>query len=376
MKLGIDVLRSAIERLASLYRNNDKVVVSFSAGKDSGVCLELCRIAARQTNSGKVCVIMRDEEIMFPGTYEYAERVANYPDVEFHWIYANQPIINISNRKNPYFWVFDPLVPSDEWVRKPPKIAYKIDKMNINAMVTKDRFKPLHGKSLVSVIGLRVDESPRRRMGLYSSKGFLTAENEHGVKYARPIYDWTVGDVWKFVHDYKLDYNVAYNTLKKYGVTGNKQRIAPPTISLASADHLKYITMAHPAWADRLYNRLLGMKMLVKYGRIAITPSQLLGETYKDTFLRTCVNSDVPWIAERAQEAVRHYQQRHRNHSNEDIHDIVRCARCATASGTYKELSYSCYHGDPFSMAHSFLPYMEPEFFREGAGLWGGKPAF
>jgi hypothetical protein len=40
-------------------------------------------------------------------------------------------------------------------------------------------------------------------------------------------------------------------------------------------------------------------------------------------------------------------------------------------------LSKDLYMGDPFGFAVAELPYVEPEFFRPGAGTWGGgKPSW
>ena len=103
---GKDVFTSALDRLVELYsKPEDEAVVSFSAGKDSMVVLEMAILAATETDRLPVKVLMRDEEIMFPGTYEYAERVAARPEVDFHWIYASQPILNVFNRENPFIWV-------------------------------------------------------------------------------------------------------------------------------------------------------------------------------------------------------------------------------------------------------------------------------
>ena len=170
-QLGIDVFNEAVNRMVKLYERGDRIIVSFSAGKDSGVCLEICVLAATITDRLPVEVIMRDEEIMFPGTYEYAERVASRPEINMHWIYARQPIINAFNRKNPYWWVFDPLLDESEWMRTPPDFAYEIPDKNIENMITPERFPVKEGQILTSVIGLRISESFARRRGLYSSKG-------------------------------------------------------------------------------------------------------------------------------------------------------------------------------------------------------------
>ena len=73
--LGLNVFDQAIDRLVKEYKDGHRIVVSFSGGKDSTVCLELCIIAATMTNRLPVDVVMRDEEIMHPGTYEYCERI-------------------------------------------------------------------------------------------------------------------------------------------------------------------------------------------------------------------------------------------------------------------------------------------------------------
>lgn len=98
---GENVFQAALNRLASLFEAGHRVVVSFSAGKDSGVCLELALMVAREYGALPLSVVMRDEEIMFPGTFEYADRVAQRPEVDFHWVVANQPIINVFSREEP-----------------------------------------------------------------------------------------------------------------------------------------------------------------------------------------------------------------------------------------------------------------------------------
>src|SRR6059036_106266 len=134
-RLSIDTFTAAGQRLIGLYGEGHRIVVSFSAGKDSGVCLELAIMAARETGRLPVEVVMRDEEIMFPGTFEYPERQAARSEIDFHWIVANQPIINIFNRAAPYFWVFDPRLSPDEWVRQPPSFAQSIPEKHIGGMI-------------------------------------------------------------------------------------------------------------------------------------------------------------------------------------------------------------------------------------------------
>ena len=127
---GNNVFDEALQRMVSIYREGHRVVVSFSTGKDSTVLLEICIIAAEITGRLPVDVVLRDEELMFPGTYEFAERVANRPEVNMVWIVANNPIVNVYDRANPYFWVMDPELQPSEWMREAPSWATKITEQN------------------------------------------------------------------------------------------------------------------------------------------------------------------------------------------------------------------------------------------------------
>ena len=79
--LGMTVFDAAIERMVEVYEQGHRVVVSVSGGKDSTCLLEVAVIAAEITGRLPVEAVTRDEEIMFPGTYEYLERVWQRDDV-------------------------------------------------------------------------------------------------------------------------------------------------------------------------------------------------------------------------------------------------------------------------------------------------------
>ena len=375
--LGTDVLETAIQRMEALYSAGHRVVLSFSAGKDSGACLEVCLIAAARTGRLPVEVMMRDEEIMYPGTYEYAERVAARPEVQFHWIIAGQPVVNVFNRKAPYFWVFDSLLKPEEWVRTPPAIAERIKDLNISSIVVPSRFPPAKGHELIDVVGLRGQESRRRMMGLHSSKGYITGKNEHGVRCARPIYDWTDGDVWKAHADLKWDYNRAYDTMHRLGVPRRSLRIAPPTLNSASVRHLKVAAQAWPRWFDKVCQRLPGVRMAANFGLRAVTAHRREGETWREVYDRECLNGPADWIRDRSRDLMTRLLERHKRHSTQEYPDVEACWHCDSGLGSWEVITRAMYGGDPFSLkTQNFLDYVEPEFFRPGAGTWGGKPTW
>jgi len=373
---GKDVFTSSLDRLIELYsKPEDEVVVSFSAGKDSMVVLEMAIIAATETDRLPVKVLMRDEEIMFPGTYEYAERVASRPEVEFHWIYASQPILNVFNRENPFIWVFDPLLDPEDWVRKPPDIAYKIPELNINEMITKQRF-PCEG-DLWQVTGVRASESAARRYSVFSAKGWKTKPNRMGTRAARPIFDWLDSDVWKAVKDFSWDYNSAYDVLFRNGIRASGLRIAPPTMSAAGVGLLQVAARAWPQWFDKVALRAPGIRTAAKFGKRAVSPVRRTGETWQDTFQRECVDEAPAWISDRAAKVASALTRMHNRHSTEPFPDTKNCRNCVGSMGAWRAVANSMYSGDPFSMkVGKLVPFVEPEFFRKGSGTWGGSPTY
>lgn len=375
---GVDVLEAALDRIRVLYAEGHRLVVSFSAGKDSGVCLELCVQAARETGRLPVDVVMRDEEIMFPGTYEYAERVAARKDeINLRWIYACQPIINVYNRELPYWWVFDPDLSPDQWVRQPPPYAERVYDINIERMNTPERFPPAEGKKLFSVIGLRVEESNARFKGLFASKGYITKPNNIGVFYCRPIYDWKDGDVWKAHQMFKWDYNDAYDTMRRMGVSRRMLRIAPPTMNAAGAHILGVAARAWPQWFEKVAERCPGVRAGANFGEHAVKPVRKIDENWEMAYRRLCIEEAPKWISDRSRAALNIMMQRHAMHSSTPFPDIDPCLHCVLRLGCWKNMTMTFYNGDPFSVKNGgLMGYVEPEFFKAGSGTWGGKPSF
>lgn len=401
---GANVFDTAVERMRVLFDEGHRVTVSCSAGKDSGVCVEVCLIAMKLAGKGnggldKLWVVMRDEEIMYPGTFEYAERLANRPEIEFHWLIANQPITNVFNRSNPYWWTFDPTLDPEKWVRLPPtNIPRPVEYIRANqiqAINNIDRFPPppcvrndisakvgykdaKDGLATYQILGLRAAESVRRLLGVFSAKGYRgdTVWPHKNMAGAFPIYDWNDSDIWKAIADNKWDYNSAYDVMNRMGVPRRSLRIAPPTLNQASIRYLSVAQKAWPIWFDKVCKRLQGVRSAAQFGPRSCNPNRRLGETWEQCFYRECLTDAPDWIAERAATLMNQKVRRHATHSTAPFPESKGCYEC-TAANSWKSLAYVLYNGDPFCLSQSELPYVEPDFFRPGAGTWGGgKPTW
>jgi len=370
---------AAIDRMIHLYEGGHRIVVSFSGGKDSTASLEVCLAAAAETGNLPVQVVMRDEEIMFPGTFEYAERVARRPDVDFHWVIANQPCVNVFNRREPLFWCFDKLLDPDDWVRRPPtglpREPYQIKEMHIAALTAVHKFPPAEGRDLFCVTGLRAAESPNRIRGIHSSGGYTTKLNRYGFRYARPIYDWGDGDVWKAIGENGWDYCKAYDVMTRMGVARRLQRIAPPTQRAAQLPVLKLAAAYDPEWFGRVCERLPGVRTAVQFGRVGLEPRRNINESWSECYQRECIDDAPDWIAERCERARVDILDKHKRHSSQPFPEARQCVRCGVI-GSWMRMAKDLYLGDPFGFVWPDLGAVEPEFFRPGAGRWEGRPTW
>jgi predicted phosphoadenosine phosphosulfate sulfurtransferase len=389
--LGTSVFSMAYDRLFKEYEAGHRIVVATSGGKDSTVITELARMAARDAGRPFVECCTRDEEIMLPGTFEYLERFAALPDVNFHWYVAHMPIVNAFNRESPLWFTFDQTMEPKDWVRTPPDWHEVITEKHQRHMVNAKRFPVgpgtvgddgvvgFEGQRLYSVTGIRTAESPMRTLAIASSgramgwdKAHITGrDSQTGYHGLRPIYDWEDGDVWKFIADFKLDYNRAYDVMLRMGVPRRNLRIAPPTMRAASMKQLTIVAGAWPKWFDKVCKRVPGIRTAVQYGARAMTPERRLGESWQDVYSRCVLGDGNPeWIRKRGQTFIDLKLAYHAKHATGDWPDGASCPGCGDRVTSWREATLVMYMGDPYSLVQKTVHEMQPEDFRPGAGTW------
>lgn len=221
-----DVLTSARERMARLYREFDEVVVSFSGGKDSLVCLHLAHEAAAAAGKLPVRGYFQDEEFLPPQVISFVETFREMDWLDLTW--AAVPSLSqraILDRTLMYLQ-WDPARGPDatgkhRWMRDKPEYAKGLADFGLaDDFVVSQK---IHSGYLTSyglrgrvtcVVGCRADESLQRRasctLGLRDNWIFAPDQYSACSK-SWPIYDWSEDDIFRFFYDFDLPYCPVYD---------------------------------------------------------------------------------------------------------------------------------------------------------------------
>lgn len=271
--LGMNVFDAAKERIRWLFDEFDgNVGVSNSGGKDSTVVLELTVQVAKELGAGPVRVVFLDQECEFEATIDYQRYIMSRKDeIKFDWYQIPFRMYNAGNHDDPWLRAWDP---DEEWVREKEP-----DSIHESPFKT-DRFVPLlreignvhEGQALLT--GIRVDESPNRRLSnvirpqykwaTWASSGYSKKNGRLHYKF-NPIYDWTYSDVWKAIHDNDWVYNVHYDRMYQWGVSRRNMRVSNYHHETALPS-LMLLQETEPETWERATRRLAGLNAITHIG--------------------------------------------------------------------------------------------------------------
>ena len=209
--LGMDVFTAARSRLEEVFDAFERVFVSFSGGKDSGVVVQLALDIAREKGRLPLDVLHIDLEAWYAHTDAFVTRIMTRPDVRPHWICLPIHLRNSVSQIQPHWLCWDPDA-RDLWVRKLPThpgvIADETYFSWFRRGMEFEEFVPLfaehfaEGRSCASVVAIRCDESLNRFRTIASTtkrrwngRSWSTV-TPSGVVNVYPIYDWKTEDVW------------------------------------------------------------------------------------------------------------------------------------------------------------------------------------
>ena len=239
--LGFSVLRAAEERVARIFEDFPKVVVGFSAGKDSSVLLHLVADEARRRGR-KFGLLFIDLEAQYQHTIEHAmECFSMYKDVvDPYWVCLPIKLRNAVSQFQPHWTCWGP---EDKalWVRDPPHQAivessfFPWFRPRMEFEEFTEEFGNWYGggEPTAVLLGIRASESLNRQVTIFNKGkgtwcGLPWTTNMGSYYNAYPIYDWKTEDVWIYSGKYQKAQNKVYDLMHKAGVPLSKQRLCQP----------------------------------------------------------------------------------------------------------------------------------------------------
>ena len=230
--LQSNVLEAAKNRIRFLFREFPNVVVAVSGGKDSTVVFNLTLEVAREEKRLPLRVLFIDQEAEWQATIDNVRSQMEHPDVEPYWLQVPFRLFNATSFSEHWLHCWDP-AKRDVWVR--PQESYSIKENNFGT----DRFAKLFpatakvlfkGQRTAYIGGIRCEESPTRFVAFTHMPKYKwvtwAASNGHGNFTFYPIYDWSVYDVWKAIHQHGWKYNRVYDNHYRYGIKLRDMRVS------------------------------------------------------------------------------------------------------------------------------------------------------
>lgn len=211
-----NVYEAAKDRIRWIFEefSDRKIVVSFSGGKDSTTILHLVKEVMDEKGITKIPVFFCDQELEAPHTIEYVREVMHRPWVKPYWIQSFFQEWNSS--KGAWFNVWGV---GEKWVReKEPNNPYtdiQYPKTRHFKEVLDSMLRYHFGDDYIAIGGVRIEESPARRLGLTQQKCYKDITwgktCAKGALVLYPIWDWGCNDVWYYILSNNIKYCKLYN---------------------------------------------------------------------------------------------------------------------------------------------------------------------
>lgn len=241
--LNTNVLDASQERIRYTFDNFEKVIVSFSGGKDSTVMLHLTMDEAIKRNR-KVAVMFIDLEGQYNYTIDHIKECFKMyeKNIEPYWICLP---IHLRNAVSMYetHWLCWDKDKKAAWVKDPPDTAI-IDESFFPFFRKGMEFEEFdvlfgkwysQGKSCAVLVGIRADESLNRFRTIASKTKIThngkqwTTKIDENLYNIYPIYDWKTRDDWIFQYQNPdKPYNKLYDIMYQAGLTPHQMRICQP----------------------------------------------------------------------------------------------------------------------------------------------------
>lgn len=280
-----NVYQASQERLKFIFENFERVYLSFSGGKDSGVMLNLVIDYVRRHNiKTKIGIQILDNEANYTYSLDFMHKILkdNRDILDIYWCCLP---ITLPCTVSSYAteWQCWGVKDKKRWIRPMPTEDYIVNIDNhpfdfFEENMSYDHFWDgfahwySQGKLTANLIGIRADESLNRfRAIMNEQKEMLhgqawTKKNTKHTYNCYPIYDWRTDDIWTANGKFAWDYNHLYDVFYMAGLSIYKMRVASPFMSESKSSLNLYRVIDPHVWAT-LCARVQGANFIATYGK-------------------------------------------------------------------------------------------------------------
>ncbi|MEK6809210.1 MAG: DUF3440 domain-containing protein [Nanoarchaeota archaeon] len=308
-----------MERIESVFDDFENVYFSFSAGKDSGVMVQMALEIAKKKNRLPLNVLFIDLEAQYKATIDHATEILLRDDIKAYWICLPMNLRNAVSAFQPQWICWDPKE-KGKWVREMP---------TYDCVINDEKYFPFFrfgmefeefivefakwlkskndDKKTACMVAIRADESLNRfrtiksmKKTRYKNLGYSTKLDE-GIYNFYPLYDWKTEDIWTVIGKFGWPYNKIYDFMYMQGKSIHESRICQP-YGDDQRKGLDLFRKCEPETWARVVNRVSGSNFGNIYcnsfllgNRKIILPEGHTWKSYAEFLLDTMPKYEAEW---------------------------------------------------------------------------------
>lgn len=283
--IDLNVYDASNERIKFIFENFNRIYVSFSGGKDSGVMLNLVLDYMRLNNiNKKIGLMILDNEANYTYSLDFMHSIIN-KNLDLLDVYWCCLPITLPCTVSSYAteWQCWGERDKERWIRPMPTNEYVVNINNhrfgffeedMSYQDFWDKFGDWYsnGENCACLIGIRTHESLNRWRAIMNEnkktmkREMWTKQNTKFVYNCYPIYDWRTEDIWIANAKFDWEYNRLYDIFWKAGLSIYQMRVASPFMSESKSSLNLYRVIDPHVWVT-LCARVQGANFVAHYGK-------------------------------------------------------------------------------------------------------------
>lgn len=262
-----NVLCQAIKRISLIFDNFENIIVSISSGKDSTALYWLVLNEAIKRER-KIGVFFLDQEAEYSSSITLIEHMMCHENVIPLWYQVPLYMTNATSYNEGMFHAWGE---NESWIRDKNDIAIKgIVGKYPNRFYSFFQWMEKSHPNTAFFIGIRAEESLNRLRAVIKNPGWDNirwSTKTKGTNTFRfyPLYDWSVGDIWKYISDNNLPYNSIYDKMYQSNKNFYKTMRVSNLIHEKSFKCLGDLQLYEPETFNKLLGRISGIHVASIY---------------------------------------------------------------------------------------------------------------